>query len=469
MAGVGAGETVCVVEQRKANVRHVKAMINDKAQQSDSEFTALNRATRILRDTPIPSVLPEDVVQRTLASIAKQQRRSFQFRAIAASVIIGLLVAGAGLLLFHNGSGQIALAEVAQNAMRSRSVAFVERSAFDDTFARIVMTDQSFMRLEKFASKTQTSPSETVIWNGETGEVLTLDHEKKRAIKMRQRPIGFDIYAWFNSIAAAKGKRIGEKRVGDREVVGYEVTHVAPGSDGSTMMQSLVWIDEETRLPVRIEYEFAGKHAMIDEIRFDLDPSELAAERFSQTIPKNYAVSDMGGIAAGDLRPPPTTREAERLLTIKPLVGIGPLKFGDSRERIIEIFGPPEDGGDERDMRYPSKGIALLFEPGVGLLHVVAHTRKMAGPFAINDFAGTTDRGIGMGATRARIEAVYGKPDEVQQAGVQVVLRYANLYMWLTLYDGKLANITTTMPRETIRAPRDRISSSQPTTRFSDR
>ena len=131
-------------------------------------------------------------------------------------------------------------------------------------------------------------------------------------------------------------------------------------------------------------------------------------------------------------------------MTITPLVGIGPLRFGATKEQVIAFLGQPEGtASNTLDMRYPSKGLALMVHPKAGLLSIACMTRaSVGGLFALNDFAGRTDKGIAMGATRADIEAAYGKKATVTGTGPQAVLEYKELKGSFYLMDDHLVRMS---------------------------
>ena len=58
----------------------------------------------------------------------------------------------------------------------------------------------------------------------------------------------------------------------------------------------------------------------------------LDEKLFSMEIPEGYKIEDMGGITVDQLKAPPTTQEAAKLI-LKPGVGIGDLKAGEDTER----------------------------------------------------------------------------------------------------------------------------------------
>ena len=100
-----------------------------------------------------------------------------------------------------------------------------------------------------------------------------------------------------------------------------------------------MWSDPATKLPVRLELRSAdgdGREfvTLIDQIEFDV---ALDDKLFDMTIPPDLKVV---GLSADPLNPVPAEEEAAKL-TIVPCEGLGAVKFGMSRERIVAILGEP--------------------------------------------------------------------------------------------------------------------------------
>ncbi|MCL5278956.1 MAG: hypothetical protein M1376_03500 [Planctomycetes bacterium] len=137
------------------------------------------------------------------------------------------------------------------------------------------------------------------------------------------------------------------------------------------------------------------------------------------------------------------------ILTIEPLVGVGPVRFGASKEEIVRSFGLPDHEASETDLNYvASKGLAFEMRPQGGLQKIKCwstdSSRKL--PFAVTTFSGTTKEGIGMGATRERIVAAYGPPDKTDAKGDVENLYYDTLKAKFTLRQGALASIVLDAP-----------------------
>ncbi len=135
-------------------------------------------------------------------------------------------------------------------------------------------------------------------------------------------------------------------------------------------------------------------------------------------------------------------------LTVEPLVGIGPLRFGASKDEVVRHFGPPDRQASETDLSYVgSRGLAFTVDPLRGLQKIKCWSNRVPTPFAVTTFGGTTKEGIGMGATRERIVAAYGQPDKTDAKGDIENLSYDRLRAKFTLQQGTVCSIILEAPK----------------------
>src|SRR4030042_1256642 len=135
---------------------------------------------------------------------------------------------------------------------------------------------------------------------------------------------------------------------------------------------------------------------------------------------------------------------------IEALVGIGPVRFGMSKDEVVRYFGSP-DRTSGTDLNYvASKGLAFTVDDQLGLQKIKCWSDRSATklPFAVTTFAGMTKEGIGMGATRERIVAAYGPPSKTDSTGGFENLYSANLGAKFTLLQGALASMILEAPKE---------------------
>jgi hypothetical protein len=199
-----------------------------------------------------------------------------------------------------------------------------------------------------------------------------------------------------------------------------------------------VWVDPETKLPIRMESltqdNTKGPQSAIYDFAFDqpLDPA-----LFSFDPPEGYKVTTMG---VANLQPPPDKPE---LLApeVKPGVGLGPVQFGMSREEVIELLGKPDadlPGGIE----YSSRGYGFFIGSKGGVTGVTCFSQKSSA-FKVRDFAGRTKEGMGIGSSLKDLENAFGKADSVEtnRPGSECFsVRYNELGLDLTLWDDKVVS-----------------------------
>ena len=137
-------------------------------------------------------------------------------------------------------------------------------------------------------------------------------------------------------------------------------------------------------------------------------------------------------------------------LTIEPLVGIGPAKFGMSKDEVIEHFGQPDRifEGEVTKLNYvPSRGLVFVVDAELGMNEIGCWSDGML-PSRITTFSGKTKEGIGIGATQEEIVAAYGQPDRTStRSGVPFEsLHYDKLQTKFTLNEGRLMSMTLNAP-----------------------
>ena len=150
------------------------------------------------------------------------------------------------------------------------------------------------------------------------------------------------------------------------------------------------------------------------------------------------------GKKAGEEEPPEE-------LVIEPLVGVGPVRFGMSKDQIIEHFGQPDRifEGQVTKLHYvPSRGLNFVVDAELGLQEIGCWSEGML-PSRVTTFAGTTKEGIGIGATQEEIVAAYGQPDRTSTGSRADLesLHYDKLQAKFTLKDGKLMSMTLEAPK----------------------
>ncbi len=137
-------------------------------------------------------------------------------------------------------------------------------------------------------------------------------------------------------------------------------------------------------------------------------------------------------------------------LIIEPLVGIGPLQFGMSKDEIIKHFGQPDKVlAKGTKLHYvPSRGLSFTVHAELGLQEISCWSEGML-PSGVTTFAGRTKDGIAIGATQEEIVAVYGQPDRTgtDSKGITQNLHYDKLRAKFSLREGRLISMILEAPK----------------------
>lgn len=127
--------------------------------------------------------------------------------------------------------------------------------------------------------------------------------------------------------------------------------------------------------------------------------------------------------------------------------GVGPVKFGMSKEQVVEYLGEPGrmEGGGIAMFYLETKGISLVLSPRLGVQEINCWSKLYPKMYPdmpdISTFVGKTEKGIGMGAGREQIVAAYGEPDKTDSRDRFEILHYARLRTQFWLAQNKLVNI----------------------------
>lgn len=134
-------------------------------------------------------------------------------------------------------------------------------------------------------------------------------------------------------------------------------------------------------------------------------------------------------------------------LIIEPLVGIGLVSFGMSKDEVMEHFGQPDRifEGKVTKLNYvSSRGLSFAVDIEFGMYEIGCWSDGML-PNRITTFTGRTKEGIGIGATQAEIIAAYGQPDRRSTGPREHPvegLHYDKLQAKFTLMEGRLMSMT---------------------------
>jgi len=148
--------------------------------------------------------------------------------------------------------------------------------------------------------------------------------------------------------------------------------------------------------------------------------------------------------------------EVSEELIIKPMVGIGEVQFGMSKDEIIEHFGQPAKVSvmaSGTKLNYvASKGLGFEVDSELGLQKIQCWSESWPTqlPFAVANCSGITQEGIGIGSTKKEIVAAYGEPDRTStdtNKGVIHGLEYDKLRIEFALWQDKLISMILEAPK----------------------
>ena len=288
------------------------------------------------------------------------------------------------------------------------------------------------------------STGNVIVLNTERGEFVTLIPAEKKlvieqAYELRET---FDFLGELQKLARKTTKPLPERDIGGIKAPGFLLKE--------EHRETRAWIDPDRKLPIWYETHWKDDQGQMTTEIYD---------RFvyNQHLDESLFVIDApDGYLTVDNRPDKLDEEQRKedlgALEIKPLEGIGPIRFGMSKDEVIELIGLPDatkvwkprdhlayerrlkdpkfavqhDSLRKRiekikqsehlrvgveTLKYNSSGFEVRLLPSVGVIGFTCNTQEAQG-FRVRDFKGQTKEGLGMLASRKTIEEVYGKPDD---------------------------------------------------------
>lgn len=267
-----------------------------------------------------------------------------------------------------------------------------------------------------------------------------------------------NLYDFFRGIQARAVSNLPAKTLDGKQCPGFLVKHEVehPWSEESLAIELSVWVDPNNKLPVRIEehrrYKEDGQEISVQVVRdqFVFD-APLDPKLFSFDPPEGYQVQSYG---TAKLSPPHEDDEIQKPV-LTPNVGLGPVKFGMLADEVKKLLGEPDKenpiGENGVGLDYNSRGYGIQVSNVLGVWLISASS----GTFSITqirEFAGQTDKGLGLGASEEDVRKAYGEPssveDDTDQGGYKT-LYYNDLNGWFSFWRGKLDSMTFNIPRET--------------------
>jgi len=151
--------------------------------------------------------------------------------------------------------------------------------------------------------------------------------------------------------------------------------------------------------------------------------------------------------------------EAVEELIVEPLVGIGAVQFGMSKDEIIEHFGQPDKVTTRTEgtkLNYvASKGLGFEVDSELGLAKIQCWSKNWPEKllFTVANFTGKTKEGIGIGSTQEQIISAYGQPDRTDRkeigANKEIIegLDYDKLRINFSIWQDKVISMTLEAPK----------------------
>jgi outer membrane lipoprotein-sorting protein len=230
-----------------------------------------------------------------------------------------------------------------------------------------------------------------------------------------------DFLQKLRNVPGQATRKLGERTVDGRKLIDFSVKF-----DGG---ESKVTVDASTKLPIRIEVSHpprpGGKAIREVTTDFVFDAS-LDESLFQVVPPAGYTVTRH---TRGEPNPQDTSS-----LVVSPETGIGPAKFGMSRDDIVRALGEPnwrkehryadnlqprpelrgKDAGQAKyvvtELGYDSRGFRLTINNRGGLHSIHCFNQTSMGP-SVRGFQGKTREGIELGASPEDVKKAYGEPE----------------------------------------------------------
>jgi hypothetical protein len=127
-------------------------------------------------------------------------------------------------------------------------------------------------------------------------------------------------------------------------------------------------------------------------------------------------------------------------LIIKPLEGVGALKFGMSRTEMEKILGPPERLNG-MTCEYLSKGMAVMGSRSTAVAVILFGDANSPQSPLVQACKYKTDKGIGMGSTYDEMVKAYGTPSSVAPMSQGMVASYKQIEATFSLMNDRVIHM----------------------------
>ena len=289
--------------------------------------------------------------------------------AVLASAAAGVAALVALSVLFGSGT-QLTFAQVAEKVAKTRSVTMKQSISVPGKAAetlQIAILSDGLVRIDM-------PDGHYTIADANGNALCVSPREKKATVMQGLNAPSINLYEIVRNIVSETSVRLPDETLNGRKahVFRAEVDERIRKQYPGPVLSMKVWVDAETRLPIRVEPISTDKNSKVAmyDIVFDqpLDPL-----LFSFDPPKGYAVTTQGKPATWQQNPP-----AEKDLLapeVIPGVGLGPVKFGMSREEAIKVLGKP-DAEDKVCIEYQSRGYGIVVVPRKGVVSISCYSQR---------------------------------------------------------------------------------------------
>lgn len=239
-----------------------------------------------LAESPAES-LADDVTDRVERSgersgdeISDDSHRSWRRNRIIRGVAIGGTAVSLAFVtwLLVSAPGSLAFAQVQNEMKRVHTVRYTFVAPSPDGSGKLISVQYVVSGSQIRADW----PGKTQIEVPKRETMLVLDHKERTATFTIGRVHSVDKYQWLTTVEDSSVKNLGTSTIDGQEVVGFEMPE--RGSENVPNSNMKVWVDPDTRLPVKI---VAIGNRILQDFIFD---AEVQDEVFALEVPEGYFV-----------------------------------------------------------------------------------------------------------------------------------------------------------------------------------
>ncbi|HUG18377.1 MAG TPA: hypothetical protein VMM56_05330, partial [Planctomycetaceae bacterium] len=331
---------------------------------------------------PIPAFnveLPARVVEHR--SLLRRTPMLVRIAVSLAAVV--MLVTFAVIWQPSEAGANVSFAEVQERVEKTKTLTYRETTITNGTDSREEQTETE--KISLLAPSTvrfdKANGAYSLLDIGERRS-LYVDPEKKQVTlfegmgQITAEMQKMNLYDFLRGIQARAVSNLPAKSLDGKQCPGFLVQHEVahPWSEEKLAIELSVWVDPESKLPVRIEEHRRYKEddqeisaqVVMDQFVFD---APLDQKLFSFDPPEGYKVQSYG---TAKLSPPNEDDEIQKPV-LTPNVGLGPVKFGMLADEVKKLLGEPDEenpiGNNGVTLEYHSRGYGLNVVNVLGVRH----------------------------------------------------------------------------------------------------